>query len=684
MPVVSLDQNEKIAVITIDNPPVNAISQMVRQGLVDCIQECETLDNIEAIVIHCAGRTFMAGADIKEFGKPPLEPHLPDVINIIENSKKPIIAALHGTALGGGFEVALGAHYRVLDKNAKVGLPEVNLGLLPGAGGTQRLPRLIGIDAALNIISSGKPINAMRAKKLNIADAISDDDLLSDALNFAETIKGISHQDRRLCNKTVKKVDDDYFEQKRIEFSKRRKGFEAPHAIVNALEAAATLSFNDGLKVECEQFIKCRNSSQSTAQQHLFFAERTSLKIDSIDKTVPARNIENVAIIGAGTMGVGIAVCFADAGFNVTLLELDEDALNAGLKKVEKIYEGNVQKGRMNEEVKAQRLSQISGTTRYDDLNNTDLVIEAAFEKMEVKESIFNELSRVTKEDCILATNTSFLDVNKIAEFTNHPENVLGLHFFSPANIMKLLEIVRCEKTADDVLQTAMMITKKIGKVGVVSGVCHGFIGNRMYQAYQREAGLLIVEGATPAQVDKAITDFGMPIGPFAVGDLTGLDIGCHMRAVLEKSQYEENAFMVHSKLVDQGRLGQKSNAGFYDYPNGPRKGEQSTIAEQIIIETSKELGFTRREITEKEIIERCIYAIINEGARILEEGIAQRASDIDVVYCNGYGFPRWRGGPMKYAEMVSFEKILDTTHQYALSVGPRWWTASNWLKNQK
>ncbi|MDG1437538.1 MAG: 3-hydroxyacyl-CoA dehydrogenase NAD-binding domain-containing protein [Emcibacteraceae bacterium] len=682
MPAVSLSQNKNIAVITIDNPPVNAISQVVRQGLIENIKECESNDDIEAVIIHCAGRTFMAGADIKEFGKPPVEPHLPDVINSIEQSAKPVVAAIHGMALGGGLEVALGAHYRVLDKAAKVGLPEVNLGLLPGAGGTQRLPRLIGIEAALDIIASGKPINAEKAKSLGIADMVSDD-LLNDALDFANTISGNSIDDRRLCNKPVNILSDDFFDQKRTEFSRRRRGFEAPQAIVAAMEAASNLSFQDGLKRERELFERCRASTQSIAQQHLFFAERTSLKIDDIDKTVPTRNIKTIAIIGAGTMGIGIAICFASTGFNVILLELKQDSLDTGLKKIEKIYESNVQKGRLSVEGKTACLNAISGTTNYDDLSEVDMVIEAAFEKMDVKESIFKELSRVTKDDCILATNTSFLDVNKIASFTNHPENVLGLHFFSPANIMKLLEIVRCDETAPDVLQTAMKITKKIGKVGVVSGVCHGFIGNRMYQAYQREAGLLIVEGATPTQVDKVIKEFGMPIGPFAVGDLTGLDIGCHMRAALDKSQYEEKAFTVHSKLVEQNRLGQKSGAGFYDYPNGPRKGEPSELVEQIIMETSEELGFIRRDITDQEIVERCIYAIVNEGARILEEGIAQRSSDIDVVYCNGYGFPRWRGGPMKYAEINGSKNVAAAIDGYSKTVGPRWWTASNWFKDK-
>tara|TARA_R110002096_G_scaffold433579_2_gene652571 strand:+ start:30492 stop:32546 length:2055 start_codon:yes stop_codon:yes gene_type:complete len=681
MSTVSLELNGNIAIITIDNPPVNAISQNVRQGIVDNIKLAENTDKIDAIIIHCAGRTFMAGADIKEFGKPPLEPHLPNVVNVIEQCSKPVVAAIHGHALGGGFEIALGAHYRIAHKDAKVGLPEVNLGLLPGAGGTQRLPRLIGAEAALDIMTSGQPINAQKAQKLGILDAVSNTELLSDAINFIRSKAIISIENKRLSNLRVPPVAADFFNEKRQELAKKRKGFEAPQAIVNAVEFATTLSFENGIQQERKLFEQCRASTQSVALRHMFFAERTSLKVDDIDKSVVARDVKKVAIIGAGTMGGGIAMCFADAGFDVTLLEINPDALAAGLARIEKTYDASVKKGRIDTATRETRINSIKGTTSYNDLSDVDLVIEAAFEKIEVKEIIFKELDRVTKKGCILASNTSYLDVNTIANFTNRPEDVLGLHFFSPANIMKLLEIVRCDKTAKDVVQTALMLTKKIGKIGVVSGVCHGFIGNRMYQGYQREAGLLLLEGATPSQIDKAMTDFGMPMGPCAVGDLSGLDIGYFMRQTLDESQYEVKAFKVHSKLVEMDRKGQKTGAGFYTYPNGARQGSPDPMVEQLIIDTAEELKITRREISNNEIVERCIYAVVNEGANILAEGIAQRASDIDVVFCNGYGFPRWRGGPMKYAQTIGYSNVIKAMDTFAKIAGPRWWTASSWLK---
>mgnify|MGYP002631779710 CR=1 FL=1 len=680
MSSVGIEFNKNIAIITIDNPPVNALGQSVRSGIADCISQAEKNDSTDAIIIRCAGNTFIAGADIKEFGKPPQEPHLPAVVSIIEQCSKPVVAAIHGHALGGGFEVALGSHYRVADINAKIGLPEVNLGLIPGAGGTQRLPRLIGAKDALDIITSGNPISASKAFSLGAVDLLSEGDLLTNAIDFAKTIANKPLDDRRLSGLPVLSVEAGFFDEKRNELTQKRRGFEAPQAIVDAVEFAATLPFAEGMRQERQLFQKCLSSPQSSAQRHMFFAERTSLKIDDIDKTVPCRSIEKIAIIGAGTMGGGIAMCFADAGYDVTLLEINPDALTAGLAKIERTYDTNVQKGRINEQVKQEKIALIKGTTSYDDLADVDLVVEAAFEKMDVKKIIFKELDRVTKKGCILASNTSYLDVNSIANCTSRPEDVLGLHFFSPANIMKLLEIVRCEKTAKDVLQTALMLTKKIGKIGVVSGVCHGFIGNRMFQGYQREAGLLLLEGATPSQIDKAITEFGMPMGPLAVADLAGLDIGYFMRQSLKESQYEVKAFQVHNKLVEMDRKGQKTSAGFYSYPNGARHGSADPIVEQLIVITAANLGIKRREITDKEIVERCIYALVNEGANILAEGIAQRSSDIDVVFCNGYGFPRWRGGPMKYAETVGHAEIIDSIERFAKTSGPRWWKVSSWL----
>ena len=683
MTAVKIEYNDSIAVMTVNSPPVNAIGQNVRQGLMDAISQIEQADQIKSAIIICEGRTFMAGADIKEFGKPPVEPHLPTVVNTIEQCSKPIVAAIHGQALGGGLEIALGCHYRIAVPTAKVGLPEVLLGLIPGAGGTQRLPRLIGGEPALDMISSGKAIAASKALKLGIVDTISENDLKEDAIAFAKKVADADLDGRRISQMTVAPVEAGFFETKRAELNKRRRGFEAPQACVNAVEAAATLDFEAGTAAERKLFMACKTSPQSDAQRHMFFAERTSLKVDDLDKAIKGRDIKTVAIIGAGTMGGGIAICFADAGYNVTLLEINPDALKTGLERIDKTYATNVSKGRMSDDAKQERLALITGTTNYDDLSTADMVIEAAFEKMDVKKSIYSELDRVCKEDCILATNTSYLDVNEIAAIVSKPENVLGLHFFSPANIMKLLEIVRADKTVDDVLKTALEVTKRIGKIGVVSGVCHGFIGNRIWQHYQREAGLLLLEGATPAQIDKAMTDFGLPMGPCAVGDLAGLDIGYLMRQSLSEDQYEAKAFRVHTKLVEMDRKGQKTKSGFYDYPEGARKGVESTLVEGIILDTASELNITRRDITSDEIVERCVYAMINAGAAILEEGIAARASDIDVVMCNGYGFPRWRGGPMHYGQTVGYDKVVKRISEFADSSGPRWWTPPQWLTDR-
>lgn len=682
MSVVSLNIIDTIALITVNNPPVNAVAQSVRQGLVDCIVRADQDNDVKAIIIICEGRTFMAGADIKEFGKPPVEPHLPDVVATIEARSKPVIAAIHGQALGGGLEIALGTHFRIATPSAKVGMPEVLLGLIPGAGGTQRLPRLIGAEAALDIISSGKPVSANKAHQLDLIDKISEGDLKADVIAFAKSIIAEKTEIRRLSSLQVAPVEKALFDNKRAELAKRRRGFEAPQACVDAVEAAATHPFDEGMKRERELFLACKASPQSDAQRHMFFAERTCLKVDDIDKSTLPRDIKKVAIIGAGTMGGGIAICFADAGYQVTLLEINPEALDAGMSRIVGSYNVSVIKGRISSEMKSDRLARIKGTTNYDDLSDADMVIEAAFEKMEVKKDIYAELDRVCKEDCIMATNTSYLDVNEIAAITSRPENVLGLHFFSPANIMKLLEIVRAEKTSKEVLQTALMLSKKIGKIGVVSGVCHGFIGNRIWQHYQREAGLLLLEGATPSQVDKALTDFGMPMGPFAVADLAGLDIGYFMRQSLDESQYEARAFQVHDKLVEMDRKGQKTGAGFYGYPDGARLGNPDRVVEELIVDTAAELGITRRTIADEEIVERCIYALVNEGGNILAQGIAQRASDIDVVFCNGYGFPRWRGGPMHWAQSVGYNKIIERIEGFAKTSGPRWWKVSEWLRD--
>lgn len=678
--IVTTEIKNSIAVITIDNPPVNAIGHAVRLGIVEEMTKADDNEAVSTIVLTCAGRTFMAGADIKEFGKPPIEPHLPDVVKVIEVSSKPVVAAIHGQALGGGLEIALGCHYRVAQAKAKLGLPEVLLGLIPGAGGTQRLPRLIGAEAALDMITSGKPVNAEKALKLKLVDLVSEGDLVADAVSFASTLDTSDLEHRRLSSLCVTPVTEGYFDNKRAELSKRRRGFEAPQACINAVEAATTLSFEEGEKRERELFLECRASSQSSAQQHMFFAERASMKVKGLDKGTPVRDLKTIGIIGAGTMGGGIAMACLDAGYSVTLLEINEDNLIAGLARIEKTYDGSIAKGRIDDAGKADRMHRLNGTSDYADLSTADMVIEAAFEKMDVKNAIFKELNTVVKPDCILATNTSYLDVNAIADITDKPENVLGLHFFSPANIMKLLEIVRADKTADDVLQTALKFTKSIGKIGVVSGVCHGFIGNRMYQCYQREVGLLMLEGASLSQIDKALTDFGMPMGPVAVLDLSGIDIGCLMRRELPTEQYETRAFEVHDRLVNMGRLGQKTKAGFYTYAVGSRKGEEDPTVQAVIDDVTIKHGFQRRKITDEEIVERTIFALVNEGSNILADGIAQQPSDIDVVLVNGYGFPRWRGGPMHYAQTLGFDTVLARITEFCEKGDPRWWTPSPWL----
>ncbi|WP_374764211.1 3-hydroxyacyl-CoA dehydrogenase NAD-binding domain-containing protein [Yunchengibacter salinarum] len=683
MSVVTQDKQGDVLLVTVNNPPVNALSAAVRAGLMDAIEKAGADETVKAVVIACAGRTFIAGADISEFGKPPQPPHLPDLCQAIEDCEKPVVAALHGTALGGGLEVALGCHWRVADQHARAGLPEVHLGLLPGAGGTQRLPRLIGAQAALRMITEGKPVDMGLARELGLVDEVTGGDVVDAALAFARAKAGTDVTDRRLSTRNATNPGETFFQEARQTLAKKRRGFEAPQACVDAVEAAVSLPFADGMATERKLFEKLRASSQSRAQRHLFFAERESAKIDDIPKETKARPLDRIAVIGAGTMGGGIAMALADSGLSVLLKEVNQDALDAGLGRIRKLYEQQATKGRITQAEMEARMGRITATLDYDALQDADLVIEAAFEKMAVKQEIFTELDRVCKKGAVLATNTSYLDVNAIADGTSRPADVLGLHFFSPANIMKLLEIVRGHKTAPDVLKTATTLARRIGKIGVVAGVCHGFIGNRMFEGYQREAGLLLVEGAQPEQVDKALTDYGMAMGPLAVADLAGLDIGYFMRQSRDESEIEPRAFRVHDRLVEMGRKGQKTGAGLYNYPEGARRGEPDPEVARLIEQTSADLGIERRRISDAEIVDRCILALVNEGLDILSEGIAQRASDIDVVYANGYGFPRWRGGPLFDAAERGFDTILDrvTTFQDSVIGGERWWQPSPLLE---
>ena len=650
---VNYTLTDEIGVITVDNPPVNALSHAVRQGLMDALHQADE-DGSRAVLIICAGRTFIAGADIAEFGKPMQDPVLPDIVNRIEATARPVVAAIHGTALGGGFEVALSAHYRCAVAGARVGLPEVKLGLLPGAGGTQRTPRLAGVEAALELMTSGAPVDAAKAIALGLVDRIIDGDLEEGAKAWIRDLLAEGAGPRRTSEQTVPEHDAGVFDDARKLLDKKARGQLAPQAIVDCIEAAATLPFADGLQVERESFIKLMNGEQSAALRHFFFAERRAARVDGLAEDTPVRPVESVGIIGGGTMGGGIAMSFANAGIPVTLIEIGDEALERGLSIIERNYAGSVERGKLSEEKAAACRALISGSTDYASLAEADMVIEAVFEDPALKKDIFRKLDGVCKAGAILATNTSYQDVDAIAAVTSRPGDVVGTHFFSPAHIMKLLEVVRGEKTADDVLATCMKLAKRIRKVPVVSGVCYGFIGNRMLQPYGQQSQLLLLEGATPEQVDGAMERWGMAMGPLRVFDLAGLDVGYKARQALSEDERGDPAtYRVPDLLVEAGRLGQKSGAGFYTYDDNRRPTPDPAVHE-IIRNAAAELGIERREISDEEIVTRLIGALVDEGRKILDEGIAQRSSDIDVVYVYGYGFPAWRGGPMFYGDTAS------------------------------
>ena len=638
----------RIGVISVDNPPVNALSHAVRQGLLDAFSAAAS-DASEAILLICEGRTFIAGADISEFGKPLQEPWLPDLLGHIEQTDKLVVSALHGTALGGGFETALATHYRCALESARVGLPEVKLGLLPGAGGTQRTTRLAGVPAALELMTSGVPIAAGQAAALGLIDRIIEGNLREGALAYVEELLDSGATPRRSSEQTVPDFDASIFDSFRSTLAKKARGQRAPLAIVDCVEAATTMPFVDGLAYERDRFFELLNGEQSAALRHFFFAERQAPKVDGLAKDTPTREVASVAIIGGGTMGGGIAMSFANAGIPVTLIEIDDDALERGLLIIRRNYEGSVKRGKLSEGDAAGNLARITGSTDYASLADVDMVIEAVFENPELKKEIFAKLDGVCKPGAILATNTSYQDVNAIAAATSRPEDVIGMHFFSPAHIMKLLEIVRADRTGDDVLATCLQVAKRIRKVPVVAGVCYGFIGNRMLQPYGAQAHRLLLEGATPQQVDAAMESFGMAMGPLRVFDLAGLDIGYRARQALsDEDKGEAATYLVSDRLVEAGRLGQKSGAGFYSYDENRRPTPDPAV-QAIIEETALGLGIERRDIKDEEIVSRLVGALVEEGRKIIDEGIAQRASDIDVVYVYGYGFPAHRGGPMFY-----------------------------------
>ena len=681
--VVSYELVDNIAVISVNNPPVNALSQAVREGILDAVTTAQG-DASEAIILHCEGRTFIAGADIKEFGKPPQEPGLPSILSAIENSSKPVIAAIHGTALGGGFEVALACHYRCAIASAKVGLPEVKLGLLPGAGGTQRVPRIAGVKAALDMITSGNPVAAPKAKDMGLVDEIiAADDLKAGAIEYGKGLVESGAPLKRIRDITIDPatVEPGFFDAARKRLARRARGQIAQDKIVSCLEAAVNLPMDEGLQRERELFRELVTSPESAAMRHIFFAERLAAKIKDLSRDTPRREVNKVAIIGGGTMGGGIAMCFANVGIPVLMLEIDDEALQRGMGIIEKNYKITLQKGKMTEDQMGQRIALITGTTDYADLGDVDMVIEAVFENLELKKEIFAKLDAVCKPGAILATNTSYQDVDAIAAATSRPQDVLGMHFFSPANVMKLLEVVRGEKTADDVLATTMAIGKRINKVCALSGVCYGFIGNRMLGGYGREAQMLLMDGCTPSQVDSALEKFGMAMGPLAMGDLAGLDVGYKARQGRTDLPDDPKLYRIGTLLVEMGRYGQKTGSGFYQYDAETRARVADPEVEAMIKAEAAKIGVEQRDISDEEILQRCFYPLINEGARILEEGIAQRPSDIDVVYVFGYAFPVAKGGPMYYADQIGLKQVYDKICEFRDRDGEQYWQPAPLLK---
>jgi 3-hydroxyacyl-CoA dehydrogenase len=665
-PVTDLSKDSDIAVITLNSPPVNALSAAVRDGLHDGFKQAIADPSVKAIVLVCEGRTFIAGADISEFGGAQKGASLFDVQNMMEDSPKPVVAAIHGTALGGGLEVALCAHYRIAVPSARCGLPEVNIGLLPGAGGTQRLPRIAGVEKALEMVTSGQHVPAKECLAMGLVDELAPEGKLREAaVDFARKIltekrplKKVRENNAKL---EVAKGHPEIFDKFRKDNARKFRGFKAPESNIRCIEAAVNQSFEDGLATERKLFIELVTGAQSAAQRYAFFAERQANKIPDVPDDTPLIPIKKVGIIGAGTMGGGIAMNFLNAGIPVTIVEVKQDALERGLGVVRRNYETSAKRGRFTMDDVDKRMGMLKGSLALEDLADCDLIIEAVFERMDIKKDVFTRLDKIAKPGAILATNTSALNIDEIASVTSRPEAVIGLHFFSPANVMKLLEIVRADKTSKSVIATSMKLAKTIGKVGVLVGVCPGFVGNRMLAQRGREAQKMVLEGAMPWDVDRVLYDFGFPMGPFAMSDLAGLDIGW----VKEKSKGET----IRDRLCELDRRGQKNGKGYYDY-DGNRNAKPSHVTEEIIRDFVKKSGRNPRTISDEEILERCIYPMINEGAKILEEKKAIRASDIDTVWINGYGWPVYRGGPMYYGDQFGLDKVLDKMKQFQAQMG--------------
>lgn len=656
----------EVAVLTLNSPPVNALSAGVRTAIDGGIRQALANDAVKSIVLICEGRTFIAGADITEFGKAPSGPSLFDALSMIENASKPVVAAIHGTALGGGLEVALTCHYRVAVPSAKCGLPEVNLGLLPGAGGTQRLPRIVGPQKAMEMVTSGQHVGAKSCLDMGLVDELTEEGKLRDgAIAFAKKIVAEGRPLKKVRDLSDKveaaRGKPEIFADFRKANARKFRGFLAPEYNIQCIEAAVNLPFDEGIKVEQKLFRELVTGTQSAAQRHVFFAERQVWKLPDVPKETPQIPVETVGIIGAGTMGGGIAMNFLNAGIPVKIVETKQEALDRGLGVIRKNYENTAKKGRISMEDVEKRMGMLTGSLSLEDLGQSDLIIEAIFENMDVKKDVFGKLDEIAKPGAILATNTSALNIDEIATAVSRPEAVIGLHFFSPANVMKLLEVVRADKTSKPVIATSMAIAKKIGKIAALVGVCPGFVGNRILAQRQREAQKLVLEGAMPWDVDRVLYDFGFPMGPFAMSDLAGLDIGWSK----EKSKGET----IRDQLCEMDRRGQKTSAGYYDYDEN-RTAKPSKVAEDIILAFAAKKGINRRTITDEEIIERCVYPMINEGAKILEEGKAIRASDIDIVWINGYGWPVYRGGPMFYGDTIGLDKVLAKMKQFEAQMG--------------
>ncbi len=672
---VSLETRGDVAVVLVDNPPVNALSHHVRQGILDGMTAAAADDAVKAIVLACSGRTFIAGADISEFGKPPQGPGLADVQASMEDSPKPVVAGIHGTALGGGLEVAMCAHYRVSVAGARFGLPEVKLGLLPGAGGTQRLPRLTGAAKALEMMAKGEPIEAQEALDVGLIDEIVEDHIAG-AVAFAQRaadeglpLKRLRDlEDKVLADRANPAIFDDF----RASIARKTRGFLAPEYNIQCVEAAVNLDFEAGLQKERELFVELMSGTQSAAQRYYFFAEREAAKIPDVPRDTPLRDINTCGVLGAGTMGGGIAMNFANVGIPVTIVERDQESLDRGLAVVRKNYERSASRGSISSDDVEQRMSLITGSVDRGDLAEVDMVIEAVFEDLDLKKEIFADLDRICKPDALLASNTSALDINAIAAVTSRPESVIGMHFFSPANVMKLLENVRGDKTSHQTIATTMAVSKRINKIATLVGVCHGFVGNRMLFMRGIEANKIILEGATPAQVDKVIYDFGFPMGPFAMSDLAGLDIGWKAETSTSST--------VRELLCESGRRGQKNGRGYYTYDPDTRASTPDPEVEQLIRDFGASQGIEQREVSDEEVLDRCLLPMVNEGAKILDEGIAIRASDIDVVWVNGYGWPVYTGGPMFWADTLGLESVVEKIRGYHQSLGgDHWAPAALW-----